>query len=81
MSQNIISVSLPSALIKQVDQISITEDRSRSSVMRRALIDYVSSRMPEEVPETDDLEAIKTSTREHELGQGVTLQQLKNNEF
>ena len=78
MSRNIISVSLPPSLIKQIDELSHAEDRSRSSVMRRALLDYISARTPEEAPESDDLNAIKISNKEYELGQGVTLQELKN---
>ncbi|MEZ4104237.1 MAG: ribbon-helix-helix protein, CopG family [Candidatus Paceibacterota bacterium] len=78
MQKNIISVSIPSALIKQVDQLGQIEDRSRSSIMRRALLAYISARTPEEIVEADDLEAIKISGQEYALEQGLTLNQLKD---
>jgi len=77
-TRSIISVSLPPSLIKQVDKLSLTEDRSRSAVIRRALVEYVSSRIDEESPESGDLRAVKTSSQEYELKQGMSLQKLEN---
>ena len=38
---DIISLKIPHAVVKKLDNIAVKEDRSRSSIIRRLLIDYI----------------------------------------
>lgn len=50
-----LTISLPPAMLKELERVRKQEHRTRSELMREALRAYFSSRIPEEVPTTADL--------------------------
>ena len=54
-----LTISLPPAMLKELERVRKQEHRTRSELMREALRTYFSGRFPEEVPTTAELRAIR----------------------
>ena len=75
------TISLPPAMLKEIERVRMAENRTRSELMREALRTYLRtfySRFPIEVPTKAEVAAIRQGRAEIRSGQYVTLQQLKH---
>src|SRR6266852_3485125 len=54
-----LTISLPPAMLRELERVRKHEHRTRSELMREALRSYFSNRIPEEVPSTVELRAIR----------------------
>ncbi len=70
------TISLPPAMIKEVEKIRKAEHRTRSELVREALRTYFSDRFPVVTASPADLRALRRGRKEHERGEYVTLDQL-----
>ncbi len=70
------TISLPSKMMQQVEQVCKAEHRTRSELVREALRTYIESRFPAVTPSVEDIRALRRARREHGRGQFVTLDQL-----
>ena len=70
------TVSLPPAMIRQVEQVRRLEHRTRSELVREALRTYFSKRFPVVTASRSELAAIRQGRDEIRRGQYVTLDQL-----
>lgn len=74
---NIISVSLPKDIIAKLDALQKTEDRPRSTIIRRALVEYMMKDLAETVTAPGDKEAIASGVKEYALGKVTSLKGIK----
>ena len=75
---NIISVSLPKDILDKLDALQKSEDRPRSTIIRRALVEYMMKDLSETSPLSGDREAIATGTKEYTLGKVTSLENIKS---
>lgn len=73
-----ITISLPPAMLKELERLRKHEHRTRSELMREALRSYFSSRIPEQMPSTDELRAIRRGRAAIARGDFVTLDELRD---
>ena len=72
------TISLPPAMVRQLESVRKKEHRTRSELMREALRHYFESRMPEVTPTKAELEAIRKGRADIKAGRFVTLEQLRD---
>ena len=72
------TISLPPAMVRDVDRVRKAESRTRSELVREALRRYFSGGFPVVTPTPTDLTAIRRARAEIKAGQFVTLEQLLN---
>ena len=72
------TISLPPAMVRQLESVRKREHRTRSELMREALRHYFESRFPEVTPTKAELAAIRKGRAEIRAGRFVTLEQLHN---
>ena len=73
-----LTISLPPAMLKELERVRKHEHRTRSELMREALRSYFSNRFPEEVPTTAELHAIRRGRAAIARGDFVTLNELRD---
>ena len=79
MASKPISITLPEAMLDQVDHASKTEHRTRSELIREALRHYLALRRIPTVEATpEETAAIEAGEAEHERGDFVSLEDLKH---
>ncbi|MGB7621616.1 MAG: ribbon-helix-helix protein, CopG family [Terriglobia bacterium] len=75
------TISLPPAMLKEIERVRLAENRTRSELMREALRTYLRtfySRFPIEAPTKAEAAAIRRGRAEIRSGQYITLEQLKH---
>ena len=72
------TVSLPEAMLAEVQRVSREENRTHSELVREALRRYFSGRFPEVTPTKAELAGIAAGRAEIDKGEFVTLNQLLN---
>ena len=72
------TISLPPAMVKQIEKVRKQEHRTRSELMREALRHYFDSRVPEITPTRAEMAAIRRGRAEIKAGHFVTLEQLRH---
>jgi len=70
------TISLPPAMIKQVERVRKFENRTRSELMREALRTYFSTRFPVVAASKSELAAIRQGRAQIRRGDYVTFDQL-----
>ena len=73
-----LTISLPPAMLRELERVRKQEHRTRSELMREALRSYFSKRIPEEAPTTAELRAIRRGRAAMARGDFVTLDELRN---
>jgi predicted transcriptional regulator len=73
-----LTISLPPAMLKELERVRRHEHRTRSELMREALRSYFSNRIPEQAPTTDELRAIRRGRAAIARGDFVTLNELRD---
>lgn len=73
-----LTISLPPAMLKELERVRKREHRTRSELMREALRTYFSSRIAGEVPTTAELRAIRRGRAAIGRGDFVTLDELRD---
>jgi len=73
-----LTISLPPAMLKELERVRKHEHRTRSELMREALRTYFSSRIPEEVPTAAELRAIRRGRAAIARGDLDTLNNLRD---
>ena len=73
-----LTISLPPAMLKELERVRKREHRTRSELMREALRTYFSSRFPEEVPTTGELRAIRRGRAAIAHGDYVSLDEFRD---
>ncbi|MFZ0887191.1 MAG: ribbon-helix-helix domain-containing protein [Candidatus Binataceae bacterium] len=73
--REILTVSLPREMLKQVEQVRKAEHRTRSELVRETLRAYfaLARSFPAEPATPSDVRALARARREYERGQTVTL--------
>ncbi len=71
-----LSVSLPAPMVKLLDRASRVQHRSRSELIREAVHEYFSRRIPVEEATPEDAQEMQRGHEEHAQGAYVTLEQL-----
>ena len=74
----IMTISLPPGMARQLEKVRKQEHRTRSELMREALRHYFNSRFPEVTPTQAEMAAIRRGRAEIKAGRFVTLEQLRN---
>jgi CopG family transcriptional regulator/antitoxin EndoAI len=72
------TISLPPAMVRQLESVRKLEHRTRSELMREALRQYFESRFPEVTPTKAELAAIRRGRADIKAGRFVTLEQLRD---
>jgi predicted transcriptional regulator len=75
---NTLTISLPSAMAKQMERVQKEEHRTRSELLREAWRQYFESRYGIYTPSKAELAAIRKGRAAIKRGEFVTLQQLLN---
>jgi len=70
------TISLPPAMVREVDRIRKAESRTRSELVREALRHYFSGGFPVVTPTKSELAAIRRARAEIKAGKFLTLEQL-----
>ena len=80
MARDTMSISLPSAMVREVDQARKREHRTRSELVREALRTYfvVGRALPTYTPTQRELRAIEKGRDEIRRGEYVTLDELNH---
>ena len=73
-----LTISLPPAMLKELERVRKQEHRNRSELMREALRSYFSGRIPEAVPTTAELRAIRRGRAAIARGDFMTLDELRD---
>ena len=73
-----LTISLPPAMLEQLERVRTKEHRTRSELMREALRSYFSNRIPEQAPTTGELRAIRRGRVAISRGDFVTLNELRD---
>jgi predicted transcriptional regulator len=73
-----VTISLPPAMVKQMERVRKREHRTRSELIREALRHYIDSRYPEVTPTEAELAAIRRGRAEIKAGRYITLEQLSH---
>lgn len=73
-----LTISLPEAMLQEVQRVSREENRTYSELVREALRRYFSARFPAVRPSNAELAGIAAGRAEIEKGDFVTLPQLLN---
>jgi Arc/MetJ-type ribon-helix-helix transcriptional regulator len=76
----IMSVSLPPAMVRQFEEVRKKESRTRSELVREALRTYFESRYPDLQPTKAELAAIRRGRVALHRGNFVSLKQFLNND-
>jgi predicted transcriptional regulator len=72
------TISLPPAMVKQMEKVQREEHRTRSELLREAWRQYFQSRYPVYKPTSLELSAIRTGRAAFKRGEFVTLDQIQN---
>jgi predicted transcriptional regulator len=73
-----LTISLPPAMLKELERVRKQEHRTRSELMREALRASFSNRIPEEAPTTAELRSIRRGRAAIGRGDFVTLDELRD---
>ena len=73
-----LTISLPPAMLKELERVRKQEHRTRSELMREALRTYFSGRFSEELPTATELRAIRRGRAAIARGDYVTLDELRD---
>jgi CopG family transcriptional regulator / antitoxin EndoAI len=73
-----LTISLPPAMLEELESVRKAENRTRSELLREALRVYFSSRIPEAVPTAAELRAIRRGRAAIAKGDFVTLEELRH---
>jgi predicted transcriptional regulator len=72
------TISLPPAMVKQMEKVQKAEHRTRSELLREAWRHYFESRYPVYTPTKVELNAIRKGRAAYKRGEFVTLAELQN---
>ena len=73
-----LTISLPPAMLKELERVRTHEHRTRSELMREALRSYFSNRIPQQAPTTGELRTIRRGRAAIARGDFVTLDELRD---
>ncbi|MBI4469187.1 MAG: ribbon-helix-helix protein, CopG family [Acidobacteria bacterium] len=73
-----ITISLPPAMLREVERIRKAEHRSRSELLREALRAYFLRRFPEVAPTKAELRALEQGRAAMRKGEYITLDELED---
>jgi len=73
-----LTISLPPAMLQELERVRKQEHRTRSELMREALRSYFSNRIREDAPTTAELRAIRGGRAAIARGNFVTLDELRD---
>ena len=73
-----LTISLPPAMLDELERVRKQEHRTRSELMREALRHYFSGRIPEEAPTAAELRAIRRGRAAIARGDYVTLDEIRD---
>jgi metal-responsive CopG/Arc/MetJ family transcriptional regulator len=77
-----VTVTLPPAMVDELDRVRLREHRTRSELLREALRHYMEAgsrhTMPSENAQADELEAMRQGHQDLERGETVSLEDLQN---
>jgi predicted transcriptional regulator len=73
---NTLTISLPPAMVKQMERLQKEENRTRSELLREAWRQYFESRFPVVQATKGELKGIRKGRAEIRRGEFVTLQEL-----
>lgn len=73
-----LTISLPPAMLEELERVRTHEHRTRSELMREALRSYFSNRIPEQAPTTSELRAIRRGRAAIARGDFMTLDELRD---
>jgi metal-responsive CopG/Arc/MetJ family transcriptional regulator len=77
-----VTISLPPAMLDELDRVRAREHRTRSELLREALGHYIAGSarrvIPVEAAQPDEIAAIRQSRQEMERGDTVRLEDLQN---
>lgn len=77
-STDTLTISLPPAMVKQMERVQKEENRTRSELLREAWRQYFESRYGAYTPTKSELAAIRKGRAAIKRGEFVTLEQLLN---
>src|SRR5712691_3083790 len=72
------TISLPPAMVRQLEKVRKQEHRTRSELMREALRHYLDSRVPEVTPTRAEMAAIRRGRAALKAGRFGSLEQLRH---
>ena len=72
------TISLPPAMLAELERVRKAEHRTRSELLREALRTYFSSRFPEAMPTVAELRAIRRGRAAVARGDQMTLDDLRH---
>lgn len=75
-STHTLTISLPPAMVAEVERVRLTEHRTRSELIREALRAYIDERYPSAAPNRTERAAIAKGREEVRRGRFVTYEQL-----
>jgi len=70
------TISLPPAMLDELERVRQEENRTRSELMREALRQYIERRYPAEKATKAELAAVRRGRAEFKRGDYITLEQL-----
>ena len=71
-----LTISLPPAMVRQMESVRKREHRTRSELMREALRHYFEIRIPEVTPTKAEMAAIRKGRAAFQRGEVISLDQL-----
>ena len=71
-----LTISLPPAMLKEVEKVSKVENRTQSELIREALRNYFYGRFPVATPTKSELSAIHRGRAEFKSGNYISLNEL-----
>ena len=77
-STDTLTISLPPAMLKQMEQVQKAEHRTRSELLREAWRQYFESRYAVYTPTKTELAGIRRGRADFKRGDVVSLNQLQN---
>ena len=75
-TSSIVTISLPPAMVKQMEKVQRAEHRTRSELLREAWRQYFESRYPVYTPTKTELAAIRNGRAAFKRGEFVPLSRL-----
>jgi len=73
-----LTISLPPAMLEELERVRKKEHRTRSELMREALRTYMSGRVREATPSASELRAIRRGRAAIARGDYVTLDEIRH---
>ena len=73
-----LTVSLPPAMVEKLEKVREAESRTRSELVREALLNYFATRYPSDRPTQAEMAAIQRGRAAFKRGDSLSLDQLLN---